>query len=247
MFRASNWLAVTLCAAVLQLPSATGSDVGAADVCSESVRFLVDQINGHPRHESYVLPLSDPAAIAHARKLIEFGASAGQPIVVADVAHGANGINRNYAVPGAPPWTWHVSKFLWFADTTAEILDGWPGMLENGIDEPLHETYTNIGFWSYSVVAELPQGDFDADLDIDLDDYATWRQSYGATLKNLAADGSGNGIVDTADYVVWRNKLNASASILAIAVPEPTAFTIIELVGVSLLRYRRRILPCGRR
>ena len=67
---------------------------------SESVRFLVGEL--HPHHyDSYVLPLGDPAAIAHARELITDPSAAGQAIVVAKVAHGRDGINRNYVAPGA--------------------------------------------------------------------------------------------------------------------------------------------------
>src|SRR5688572_918538 len=109
--------------------AASASDLGATNLQSESVRFLVGEINPGRHYDSYVLTLSDPAAIAHARDLIEFGLDAGQAIVVADVAQGRDGINRNYIAPGAPLWSWHVSEFVAFADITAEILDGWPGLI----------------------------------------------------------------------------------------------------------------------
>src|SRR5262245_50605555 len=72
------------------------------------IRFLVAEIPGHVSHnDSYVLPLSDPAAIAHARELIVKGPSAGAPIAVAAIAKGANGINRNVRATSSPPWSWH--------------------------------------------------------------------------------------------------------------------------------------------
>src|SRR5262245_6634005 len=76
------------------------------------VQFLVSEIGEPVHHDSYVLPLSDPAAIAHARDLIRIGPSAGETIVVAAIAAGSDGINRNYLALGAPQWSWHVSEFL---------------------------------------------------------------------------------------------------------------------------------------
>jgi hypothetical protein len=93
---------------------------------AESIRFLVGEIGEPEHHDAYVLPLSDPAAIAHARELISTGPSAGAPIAVAKIAKGANGINRNVLAPGSPAWSWHVTEFEGFADNTIEILDGWP-------------------------------------------------------------------------------------------------------------------------
>src|SRR5688572_32846969 len=39
-------------------------------------------------------------------------------------------VNRDVLAAGEPPWTWHVIEFLGFAETTAEVLDGWPGLVE---------------------------------------------------------------------------------------------------------------------
>ncbi|HVT28324.1 MAG TPA: Ig-like domain-containing protein, partial [Lacipirellulaceae bacterium] len=53
-------------------------------------------------------------------------------------------------------------------------------------------------------VVPLP-GDYNLDNTVDSQDYQTWRSNFGATSgPALAADGSGNGIVDAADYVLWR-------------------------------------------
>ena len=72
-------------------------------------------------------------------------------------------------------------------------------------------------------------GDYDIDGDVDQDDYAVWRSSFGSNLL-LAADGNGNGIVDVADYTVWRDNLGtgvAAASLAAepIATVQPAATT----------------------
>jgi hypothetical protein len=113
--------------------------------------------------DSYVLPLEDPGAIAHARELVASGGTAEAPIVLAEIVAGADGTNRNVIVIGEPPWSWHVSAFQGFVDLTAEIYDGWPGFVESDVEGWIANTRTApgepgvVGFWNYTVVAELPE------------------------------------------------------------------------------------------
>jgi hypothetical protein len=211
---------------------------------SESIRFLVAEFEEPVHGDSYVLPLSDPSAIAHARQLIAAGPSSGAPLVVAQIAKGPNGVNRNFLAPGAPPWSWHVTAFEGFADFTIEILDGWPTYLESDVDGWLANTNGYIGFWTYTVTAELPPGDYDADLDVDANDLQAWRASFGSTA-DLSADGSGNGIVDAADYVVWRQNLGRSTTLprrapAAASVPEPATLHLSLFCTALVCIMRRR-------
>ncbi len=120
------------------------------------VYFLVAEHPGSQvYYDSYVLPIEDPAAIAHARQLISQGPSAGAPIVTARIAPGSDGINRNYLAPGFPLWSWHVTEFVGFSDITIELCDGWPGFLESDVDGWIQNTGGTICFWSYTVVGEL--------------------------------------------------------------------------------------------
>ena len=41
----------------------------------------------------------------------------------AKVQAGADGINRNYLVPGAPAWSWHVTEFAQFFQIFGGIPD----------------------------------------------------------------------------------------------------------------------------
>jgi hypothetical protein len=121
-----------------------------------TVYFLVAETPGAEVHnDSYVLPLSDPAQIAHARALIDGTATDGK-IVTARIAEGANGINRDYRAVGTPEWSWHVTEFLGFADNTIEVLDGWPSDVERDVPAWMANTNSQVGFWSYTVVEELP-------------------------------------------------------------------------------------------
>jgi hypothetical protein len=52
-------------------------------------------------------------------------------------------------------WSWHVVEFLEFADATIEILDGWPTLVEQDVRGWIDNTGGIIGFWEYTVTAEL--------------------------------------------------------------------------------------------
>ena len=41
-------------------------------------------------------------------------------------------------------------------DFTIEILDGWPGFVEQDVNGWIANTNGRVGFWTYTVVAELP-------------------------------------------------------------------------------------------
>jgi hypothetical protein len=120
------------------------------------VYFIVAEWPGLIFHgDSYVLPLTDPKDIAQARRLIAEGPEIGSAIAGARIAAGADGINRDYLAPDAPAWSWHVTEFLGFTDSTLEILDGWPGYVEHDVEEWIRMTDGMIGFWAYTVIAEL--------------------------------------------------------------------------------------------
>jgi hypothetical protein len=117
----------------------------------DTVYFLVGKPLGCP--DSYVLPLNNPDDIEHARQIIKHHGVYSQPLVVARISHvdvNKININRNYCVSPAPSWSWYVKEFLGFADVTAEILDGTPTQVENGTFDG-----NTIGFWTYTVKAEL--------------------------------------------------------------------------------------------
>jgi len=139
-------MCVALAAFSSQVPSAT----------AETTYFLVAERPEAAVHgDSYVLPLSDPAAIAQARALIDAEPGTLPSIVIANIAAGADGINRDHLAPGAPAWSWHVTGFEGFSDFAIEILDGWPTFVEQDVEGWIANTGGKIGFWSYIVTAEL--------------------------------------------------------------------------------------------
>lgn len=89
---------------------------------------------------------------------------------------------------------------------------------------------------------ELLPGDYDADGEVDDDDYLVWQASFGTSGASLPADGNGNGVVDAADYVVWRDNEGASVHAgIGLAgespsqgVPEPSSAVIVAVLFASL-------------
>lgn len=125
---------------------------------AETIFFVVSETAlDTVRGDSYVLGLEDASDIEHARNLIAKGPSGGRAIIVADIAPGSDGINRDVLAPGAPQWSWHVVDFESFADATIEILDGSPTIVEEDVGSWMQNTGGVIGFWRYTVTAELKE------------------------------------------------------------------------------------------
>ena len=136
----------------------------AAPAVAGPVYFVVAEWPGQEEHgDSFVLPLTEAADIAHARDLIARGPeAAGAPLVFAEIVAGGDGINRDVLAEGEPLWSWHVSAFEGFGDGGIELVDGWPTYIESDVQGWIENTNRDegdprghIGFWSYTVVAEL--------------------------------------------------------------------------------------------
>ncbi len=120
---------------------------------NKPVYFLVSEIN--PTHnDSFILPLTNPEDIKHAREIISNPGSTKTKIVVAKIAKG-NGPYVNKDLIGGKTWSWHVTEFLSFADNTAEIYDGNPTYVEENLDEWIRITSGTIGFWTYTISQEV--------------------------------------------------------------------------------------------
>jgi hypothetical protein len=119
--------------------------------------FLVAETT--PDHsDSFLLPLRNPADIETARTLITTGES---KIVLAEISKTTGDkIVFNKDLANNRMWSWYVSDFLGFVDTTIEIYDGWPEYVEENYTEWVNTTKGEngngrIGFWNYRVVREV--------------------------------------------------------------------------------------------
>lgn len=159
-----------------------------------AAEFVVAEPEGNVVHgDSYVLTLTDPEDIAHARLLIEQGPSAGPAIVVARIAPGADGVNRDVLTPGEPLWSWHIEEFQGFVETTIEIFDGWPTFVEQDVQGWNDNTGGIIGFWFYTVVDEITAcpGDCDDSGAVDFNDLTSILFHFGEVTPACDADDSG--------------------------------------------------------
>lgn len=87
-----------------------------------------------------------------------------------------------------------------------------------------------------------PKGDFDADGDVDNDDYSLWSSTFGTeyAIHGSGADGNQDGIVNAADFTVWRDSLSQQATT---TVPEPTTMSLVAaaagVVTAGMTRQKR--------
>lgn len=171
---------------------------------AETVYFVVAEIAPH-HNDSYVLPLSKPDDIAHARKLIELGPGIeGGHIAVAAIDADSDGVNRNTLAPDQPLWSWHVSEFYGFAEMTIELCDGWPGLVEDNLDYWVN-TVGQVCFWSYTVVEEITP-DCNHNGYLDADDIAAGRSldcdASGVPDEcECPGDLDGDGVRNLSDFV----------------------------------------------
>jgi Glycosyl hydrolase family 99 len=92
-----------------------------------------------------------------------------------------------------------------------------------------------------------PLGDYDADGDVDENDFLVWRTSFGSgtILYGSGADGNFDGIIDAADYTLWRDSLilfgsGSSTGATNVQVPEPSALSLMycaTFVWLVFLRF----------
>lgn len=171
---------------------------GVGSAQATGVRFVVGEMPGRVVHrDAYVVELSRPADIAHARALIAQGPSIGTPLVVARIAPGGDGINRNYtaATTPAPAWSWRVTEFVGFADFTIEILDGHPGGVEDDVAWWMRNTNGLVGFWNYTITRELGPvciADFDNDNARTVADVFAFLSAWFASDPRADIDGDGS-------------------------------------------------------
>jgi hypothetical protein len=127
----------------------------------ESVYFEVGEIN--PVHgDSYLIALNKQEDIDAARNIITTGES---KILIAEISRVTNKAEQyNIDLNNNREWSWYVSDFIEFTDFSIEILDGWPGYVEENFDEWVQVTKGDngkgrIGFWSYTIKREVTHGE----------------------------------------------------------------------------------------
>jgi glucose/arabinose dehydrogenase len=86
---------------------------------------------------------------------------------------------------------------------------------------------------------QLLPGDYDADGNVDNDDLAEWRKSFGRSGTGLAADGNKDGVVDAADFLIVQKNLGANVHNLPGAgssqqTPEPAAALLLAQLLLAL-------------
>jgi hypothetical protein len=104
------------------------------------------------------------------------------------------------------------------------------------------------GDWAYLLPPAVgPSADFDADSDVDGNDFLRWQTGFGITSDATRGDGDADddGDVDDQDLLIWQGNYGApgdAGTLSSQVVPEPTTCSILILAAVTgaMLRCRRR-------
>jgi hypothetical protein len=226
-----------------------------AAALQDPVYFLVGApLDPEERADGYVLPLTEPQHIAHARRIITEGQSAGRLIPVAYIEKGGDAINGDWVAPGTRLWCWRVTGFEDFGDITPEIYDGSPEGVERDVDGWIANTSARdgrgvIGFWNFTVLRELTHfpplpGDANLDGQVNGSDFALLAGNFGRTGRDwYAGDFNFDRNVDGSDFALLASNFGRShtggVGGAALA-PEPSAAWLAAVVAPLLRRHRPR-------
>lgn len=155
-----RWLGLAAAAGLLLF----GARAPAAEA-DQTVYFLVGEpipripVPGQPTPESFLLPLSDPAAIAHARCLIANAPSypyyppreCAAGTVIIRVVKTSDWSNRDFYRPGFPAWSWRVVEFKGFADIVEWELFSRPSVIEREFIEAPNEVERTFAFFAFAL------------------------------------------------------------------------------------------------
>jgi hypothetical protein len=179
---------------------------------------------GDPAPEGQFYEFDNPAVAAGAAAfLAEFGAN-----VITNPQHGIF-----VAAGGAPAPVIKTGDPL-FGSTVKELRFGRFGLDDDGSGRIAFLYRLADGSKGFAMGIDLA-ADFDEDEDVDGNDLANWKASFGlnGAATHLQGDADGDLDVDGGDFLVWQRQLGSMATMPAsLTVPEPASAT---LLGLALL------------
>ncbi len=92
-------------------------------------------------------------------------------------------------------------------------------------------------------ISGRPNSDFDADGDVDGDDFLLWQASY---VTNTGGDADGDGDTDGDDFLIWQAEYGGGRTggdLAGVTIPEPTSMTLVTVLAAigRLSQHRRRL------
>lgn len=124
--------------------------------------------------------------------------------------------------------------FGWIKVATTSNANGLTGL---EIHEWAYDDVPGGGILAGDSVGQLPPlpGDYDRSGEVDAQDYALWKNTFGSTVvPGSGADGNADAVVNSADYTVWRNHAENGSGTVSVAVPEPgTASLAVLALGAA--------------
>ena len=111
--------------------------------------------------ESFILALEKTEDIEKARSIINDPENAAEKIISAKIVpQKGDEEYKNQDLNDGTIWSWRIEEFQGFSFNTIEILDGWPGYIEEDLNRWFlntsgDTTHGFIGFWGYTIIEEI--------------------------------------------------------------------------------------------
>ena len=106
-----------------------------------------------------------------------------------------------------------------------------------GGDAASLETTTTFDNFMLTAAAPSSPADFDDDGDVDGDDLAEWKASFGV---DGGADADGDLDTDGNDFLIWQRAYSLPSAVTAIPEPSSVALALLAILGVAASRVRKR-------
>jgi gluconolactonase len=103
--------------------------------------------------------------------------------------------------------------------------------------------YITAGNGLYSIalnVPDPPSADFDADGDIDGQDFFTWQRNVGIAsgASKSQGDADNDGAVGSVDLAVWQDQYGTTPTLSSLSIPEPVTFSLLGALLAILVARR---------
>jgi autotransporter-associated beta strand protein len=115
------------------------------------------------------------------------------------------------------------------------------GALGNAAADFQNGSITGAGLLQVTTLPVLDDADFDADGDIDGDDFLVWQRNVGGSGGLGQGDANGDSTINGDDLTIWRSQFSGASVVAAASpVPEPTAGVLVLVAMAGLISVGRR-------
>lgn len=139
---------------------------------------------------------------------------------------------RQDAVPAVHIWQWEM------AGSNGSLWNINPGLRP---DQPHNDDISDWLVDFVSTATTVLEGDFNADGDVDGNDFLAWQAGFGMQSGAQKSDGDydNDGDVDGNDFLGWQSEFGSGGGSVSAAVPEPVSIALALVMVAAILSLRQ--------